>query len=469
MKSIAIVGAGITGLTAAYTLKKKGVPVTVYEAGTRPGGVIRTVRENGFLAECGPNTLLETSPQIPALFRELGLGGEMLYSDPAAANKYIIRGGRPVSVPGSPTEFLRTDLFSLSAKLRLIREPFVRRSAPEFEESLAAFVVRRLGREFLDYAINPFVAGVYAGDPWKLSVRDAFGKVHALEQRYGSLICGQILGARERKKRGAVSKQNAPKVSFKNGLSTLVETLAAELDVELRYGRALQRVEQIDGGWRLELESSSHTEIEEHSAVLLTVPAYKLSWVPLLSHTGESFQFLDQIRYAPVSSMVFGFRKDQVQHALDGFGFLVPEVERFNILGAIFSSSLFPNRAAEGHVCISCYMGGFRSPGLPFRPKEEQIALALADLDRALGIKGKPTFTNHVVFPKAIPQYEIGYGAIRAQIEGLEQNCPGLHLGGNYYKGVSLGDSIVNGIAYGEQLAREPRPVARFEPQLAAA
>jgi oxygen-dependent protoporphyrinogen oxidase len=412
------------------------------------------------MAECGPNTLLETSPQIPALFRDLGLGDEMLYSDPAAANKYIIRNGKPVPVPGSPAEFLKGNLFSTSAKLHLLREPFVPRSAPELEESLAAFVVRRLGREFLDYAINPFVAGVYAGDPWKLSVREAFGKVHALEQRYGSLIVGQVLGARERKKRGTVSKQNAPKVSFKDGLSTIVEALAAELDVELRYGHALQRIEQTAGGWRLQLKSSNQTEIEDHPAVLLTVPAYQ---------SGESFQFLDQIRYAPVSSMVFGFRKEQVQHALDGFGFLVPEVEKFNILGAIFSSSLFPNRAPKGHVCISCYMGGFRAPHLPFQPKEEQTALALADLDRALGVKGQPVFTNHVVFPKAIPQYEIGYAGIRSQIEQLESHCPGLHLGGNYHRGVSLGDSILNGLAYGEQLAQERKPVVHFEPHLAAA
>jgi oxygen-dependent protoporphyrinogen oxidase len=211
MKSIAIVGAGITGLTAGYILKKRGVPITIYEVGNVPGGVVRTVRQDGFLAECGPNTLLETSPEIPALFRELGLEEEALYSDPDASKKYIIRNGRPVEVPSSPLQFLTTELFSTSAKLRLLREPFIPRSAPEKEESLAQFVVRRLGREFLDYAINPFVAGVYAGDPWKLSVREAFGKVYALEQKYGSLIRGQILGARERKKRGTVSKQNAPK------------------------------------------------------------------------------------------------------------------------------------------------------------------------------------------------------------------------------------------------------------------
>lgn len=467
MKPIAIIGAGITGLTAAFELQKRGVPVRVYEASERAGGVIRTMRREGFLAEYGPNTLLETSPEIPQLFRELGIADLALYSDPAAKNKFVIRGGKPVPLPDSGVKFFTTGLFSTGAKLRLLREPFIARSSPEFEESLASFVVRRLGQEFLDYAINPFVAGVYAGDPWKLSVREAFGKVYDLEQKYGSLIKGQFLGARERKKRGTVSKQNAPKVSFVNGLGTLTDRLAGKLGGAIEYGSALHSIEQEGADWRLTFSSEGKIKEERHSAVLTTLPAYKLAGVPLRSHSGDTFKFLEQIRYAPVSSMVLGFRREDVRHPLDGFGFLVPEVERFNILGAIFSSSLFPNRAPKGHVTITCYMGGLRAPELPFRGREEQIALALKDLDRALGLAGEPVFTHHAVYPKAIPQYEIGYSTIRAQIEALERNCPGLHLGGNFSKGVSLSDSILNGLAFGRQLAAgQP---ARVEEQLIAA
>ena len=334
---------------------------------------------------------------------------------------------------------------------------------------MAAFVVRRLGQEFLDYAINPFVSGVYAGDPWKLSVREAFGKVYDLEQRYGSLIRGQILGARERTKRGTVSKQNAPKLSFRNGLSTLTDALSDKVESSLRYGQTLLAVEQTGAGWRLTFNNGTKTVVSEHSTVLLTLPAYRLGSVGLRSQFGGGFGFLEGIDYAPVSSVVFGFRRDQVQHPLDGFGFLVPEVEHFNILGAIFSSSLFPNRAPDGHVCISCYMGGLRAPELPFHTREDQLARALADLDKSLGIEGKPVFTHHAVYPHAIPQYEIGYSGIRHQIEKIEQNCPGLHLGGNYYKGVSLSNSILNGLTLGEQLGGEHRTRSGHEPHLAAA
>ena len=471
MKPVAIVGAGITGLVAAFELKKRGIPVTIYEAGDRAGGVIRTVQHNGFIAECGPNTLLETSPQIPELFRELGLESETMYSDPAAKNKYVIRGGIPVRMPGSGGEFFRTELFSPWAKLRLLGEPFIRRSAPEREESLAAFVVRRLGVEFLDYAINPFVAGVYAGDPWKLSVREAFGKVYELEQRYGSLIGGQVLGARERKRRGGVSKQNAPKVSFTRGLATLTNTLASRLEQELRFGCALEGIDQTFGGWNLQLRTPVGKKVCEHSAVLLTIPAHHLANLPFVSNLHVSLDFLKQIRYAPVSSVVLGFRRDQVKHPLDGFGFLVPEVERLNILGAIFSSSLFPNRAPSDRVLITCYLGGFRAPELPFLDVSEQIKLVRQDLEKTLGVTGEPVFTHHAFYPRAIPQYELGYAAIRREIEAVEIKCPGLFFGGNYRNGVSLSDSLLNGIALGGRLDEHLRHVGRvnFEPALAAA
>lgn len=471
MKPVAIVGAGITGLTAAFELRKRGVPATVYEAGDRAGGVIRTVQEQGFIAECGPNTLLETSPRIPELFRELGLEKEALYSDPAAKNKYVIRGGKPVRMPGSGADFFRSELFSARAKLRLLREPFVRRSAPEIEESLAAFVVRRLGNEFLDYAINPFVAGVYAGDPWKLSVREAFAKVYELEQRYGSLIGGQILGARERKRRGGVSKQNAPKVSFARGLGTLTDTLAARLAPDLRFGHALEGLQQTFGGWTLQFRTPAGPMECEHSAVLLTVPAFHLAKLPFSSILHVNLDFLKQIRYAPVSSIVLGFRRDQVEHPLDGFGFLVPEVERLNILGAIFSSSLFPNRAPKDHVLITCYLGGFRAPELPFREVDEQVNLVRQDLEKTLGVRGESVYMHHAFYRNAIPQYELGYSAIRREMDTVEIKCPGLFFGGNYRNGVSLSDSLLNGLALGERLEEFMRhaSMASFEPALRAA
>src|SRR5438552_8818325 len=225
MQPVAIIGAGITGLTAAFYLQRKVIPVTVYEASGHVGGVIRSLRQDGYLAEFGPNTLLETSPKISQLIRDAGLDSRRLDPDPKAEARYLVRYKRPIAMPNSPLGFFTTGLFTAKAKLAVLREPFVPARRDGKEESIAQFVVRRLGQEFLDQAIDALVAGVYAGDPYKLSVPHAFPKLAQLEAKYGSLIKGQILGAREHKKRGEIAKDRAPKLSFDEGLQVLAETL----------------------------------------------------------------------------------------------------------------------------------------------------------------------------------------------------------------------------------------------------
>src|SRR6516162_3660429 len=192
MRSVAIIGAGITGLTAGFYLNRKGIPVTVYDASGRVGGVIRSLRQNGYLAEFGPNTILETSPKIGQLVRDAGLESRRLNPDPRAEARYVVRYRRPIEMPGSPLGFFTTRLFTAKAKLAVLREPFVPARHNGQEESIAEFVQRRLGQEFLDHAIDALVAGVYAGDPYRLSLPQAFPKLAQIEARYGSLIKGQI-------------------------------------------------------------------------------------------------------------------------------------------------------------------------------------------------------------------------------------------------------------------------------------
>jgi oxygen-dependent protoporphyrinogen oxidase len=438
MNSVAIIGAGITGLTAAYRLKGRGIPVIVYEAGERVGGVIQSIRERGYLAESGPNSILETSPRIGALIDDLGLSDRCLTSLPAAENRYLVRGKKTVLLPTSLGKFLRTPLFSWRAKFRLLREPFIAPAPPGVEESVAEFVLRRLGREFLDYAINPMVAGVYAGNPARLSVKHAFPKLHALEQKYGSLIKGQILGAKERRHRGEISKQRARKLSFDDGLQVLTDTLGKRLGDAIQFRAGIQSIEEIPTGWRLNGE-------REHPTVLYTSPAHKLPDIRLAGAPELKPQTLREIVYPPVASVVLGFRRDRVAHPLDGFGVLVPQVEGLRILGTLFSSSIFANRAPAGHVTLTTYIGGSRAPELALRPASELVEMTLRDLGVILGVTGRPRFEHVAVYRQAIPQYEVGYGRFKDLMADIEARAPGIFFAGHYRNGISLGDSLVSG------------------------
>ena len=460
MKPVAIIGAGITGLTAAFYLKRAGIPVTVYESGDRVGGAIRSLRQDGYLAEFGPNTILQTSPKIARLVRDAGLESRRLEPPAEAEARYVVRYKRPIAMPGSPLGFFTTGLFTLGAKLAVLREPFVPPRRDGVEESIAGFVVRRLGREFLDHAIDAMVAGVYAGDPGALSVQQAFPKLAALEAKYGSLIKGQILGARARRKSGEIAKDRAPKFSFDEGLQVLPDTLRERLGDAVRLNTAITRLAPDAGGWRIEFRTAAGESRSDHSAVIYAGTAFQLAELQV----GTAGNLLDlsafsEIRHPPVASVVLGFRREDVAHPCQGFGALIPNVEGFKILGTIFSSSLFPNRAPDGHLTLTSYIGGERHPELAALPPEELIELTLGDLRALFGAKGVPTFRHCAFYPRAIPQYNLGYGRFRARMTDIETNFPGLYFAGHYRDGISLGDSIVSGCNIAERVEKS-RPVA---------
>jgi protoporphyrinogen/coproporphyrinogen III oxidase len=457
MESVAIIGAGITGLTAAFYLNRKGIPVTVYEEGGRVGGVIQSVRQGGYLAESGPNTLLETSPKIGQLVADAGLASRRLDTDPAAEARYVVRYRRPIAMPGSPLGFFTTGLFTLGAKFAVIREPFVPAKRGGLEESIAQFVVRRFNQEFLDQAIDALVAGIYAGDPHRLSVTHAFPKLKALEDKYGSLIKGQIFGARERKKRSEVAKDRAPKFSFDEGLQVLPDTLAARLGDSVRLRTSVTKLTQTNEGWTLDLKPADGESQARHSTVIYCGTAHKLAELriaPLPRESQPDFSAFSEIRYPPVASVVLGFRREDVAHSCVGFGMLIPKVEGFNILGTIFSSSLFPDRAPAGHLTLTSYVGGERRPGLASLPAEKLYDLVCEDLRVLLGVRGKPTFRHCVYYPKAIPQYNVGYGRYRDLMTEIEASMRGLFLAGHYRDGVSLSDSIVSGCNVAERIEK---------------
>jgi oxygen-dependent protoporphyrinogen oxidase len=463
MKSVAIIGAGITGLTAAFYLKRKGLAVTIYEASSRGGGVIQSLRRDGYLAEFGPNTLLETSPKIAQLVRDAGLESRRLNPDPKAEARYVVRYGRPIAMPSAPPKFFTTDLFTWKAKLAVLREPFIKPRRDGVEESIGQFVVRRFNQEFLDHAIDALVAGIYAGDPNKLSVVHAFPKLKALEDNYGSMIKGQIFGARERKKRGEVAKDRAPKFSFDEGLQVLTDTLARHLGDAVKLNTAVRQLTKNSSGWTVHAQTATGGTLEEHDAVIFCGTAPKLAELKIdctslspsdgVRGAQVNLSTFSEIRYPPVASVVLGFRREDVAHDCCGFGMLIPKIEGFKSLGTIFSSALFPNRAPAGHHTLTTYIGGERYPELALLPADQQVALVCDDLKKLLGVRGQPTFQHVVVYPKAIPQYNVGYGRFKELMTQLEAQSPGFYLAGHYRDGVSLSDSIVSGLNISERVA----------------
>lgn len=454
-KPVAILGAGITGLTAAFYLKRAGIPVVVYECSNRAGGAIQSTREDGYLAESGPNTILETSPRIAQLIRDAGLESRRMGASSAPETRYLVRYGRAIALPESPLGFLRTDLFSWKAKLALLREPFLPKRRDGVEESVADFVTRRLGREYLDQAIDAMVGGVYAGDPSRLSVAQAFPKLAELEQKYGSLIKGSILGAHERNKWGEISKDRAPKFSFDEGLQVLPDALAVFLGESIQLNTLVTEILQESSGWKLSLQSKGEESLSEHSAVIYAGTAYRLSEMKVeLESTSLDLTPFSEIRYPPVASVVLGFKQDEVVHPCQGFGVLIPKIEGFKILGTIFSSSLFPNRSPAGHITLTSYIGGERYPELALLPPEKIYALVEDDLQRLFGVKGEPTFRHCAIYPKAIPQYNLGYGRYQELMDQIEERVPQFYFAGNYRHGISLSDSILSGCKIAERVEK---------------
>lgn len=455
MASVGIIGAGIAGLTAAFQLREQGLDVTVFEASAHVGGKIRSERADGYLIEHGPNTVQKSTPLMDALIDHLGLDDAVVETSEVAQKRYVVRDGSPHPLPTSPLQFLTTNLFSLTAKLRLLREPFVRRAASDAEESVADFTRRRLGREILDYGLNPFVAGVFAGDPEQLSLRHAFERLYELEQEHGSLLKGLIRSMRARKQ--ASPEEASPPArrmfSFRDGLQRLPDALAETLGDSIHRRTPVTAVKPEGARWIVTVhrEGAAPTT-RAFDAVISTIPLYRFAALDL--DTALDLSPLADVTYPPVSVVALGLRRNDVAHPLDGFGMLVPEVERdYRILGTIFSSTLFPDRAPKDHVLLTTFLGGDRDSDLGRASFEEQRATVLSDLRALLGVRGEPTFIRRVAWPRAIPQYTLGYGRVKALIDRLERAHPGLFLAGNYRDGISIGDAMASGDRAAQHLA----------------
>lgn len=432
-KKVGIIGGGVSGLVTAFLLERRGFQITLFEKSGGVGGNIQTVKLNDFIIEYAPNSLLK-SPRLVDLIRVLNLERQVLPANAANKKRYILRGGQLKPLPMSVVKMIAGDYFSVRAKFRLLKEPFVRSQSPP-NESVAEFFERRLGREIVTRAADPFIAGIYAGNPENLSIKAAFPRLYESEKTHGSLLVGAL-----RSKAEKADKSFPRTFSFRNGVQTLTDKLAENLGESIKTNAAVGRIEKLaNGKWRIQTDSSE----DVFDALIISAPAESAAKLIENLDSNLSTQ-LKQIYYAPVAMVFFGVKKESLTQNLDGFGFLVPSSERRKILGTIWNSAVFENRAPGGYHLLTTFVGGARNAELCSKSDEELYEIVFDELRSILGLREKPEFTYIKRWCRAIPQYLLGYEKIESGIKEFENKSRGIYFCSNFYKGISVGDCVKN-------------------------
>ncbi|RMG55676.1 MAG: protoporphyrinogen oxidase [Acidobacteria bacterium] len=435
---VIIVGGGISGLTCAYYLKRRGYEVLLLERGRRIGGVMWSERRGGFLTEYGPNSF-QSAPEIMQLIDELKLT-DQLVTAPSSIPRYVYHGGRLHAFPMNPFTFLSTSLLSFRDKVKIFLEPWAP-PPPGHEESIAEFVTRRFGQRVLETLVDPFVSGVYAGDPARLSLSSTFPSLAELEKTYGSVLKGLVRSRRD-------TTRPRPKrllCSFRDGLKQLPQALAEQLGDAVVTGARTIRLETVTSmmgpPYRLTIEWSAGIDRVRADAIVLATPAYVAADL-VRSLSSSLAEVLETIEYPPLAVLCLGYDEADFRQPLDGFGFLVPRRQGIRLLGCLWNSSLFPGRAPEGKVCLTCFVGGTTDPGVRQLSDEQLVGLVRDELQLILGVRAEPYVVAIHRHDRAIPQYHLGHQAKLHQMEEHLGRLPGLFLVGNYLRGVSVSDCV---------------------------
>lgn len=468
-RRIAVIGGGITGLTAAYTLaqaRDQGTPVSEFliEGSERLGGVIRTDQLEGFVLEGGPDSFISEKPEAAALCRELGLGDSLIGSNDKDRHTYILHKGRLVSLPDglmllAPTRVwsvLASPLLPLSAKVMVGTEWFVTPTKPrDTDESIATFVRRHFGKAMVDNIVEPLLAGVYGGDVGSLSVESVLPRFREMEDRYGSLIRGASAAKKQWKR---ARKGRAPRtqesqnltslfITLKGGLSELIKALEARLDLSrVHLGQRVVAVEKIERNWkspyRICCESGQSYEAD---SIILALPVHACATF-LNSLNPDLAKALNAIPYSSAITVNLAYEEEALPSLPPGFGFLVPRKEGCRLLACTFVHRKFPHRAPEGKALLRCFLGGVRDPEV-FELSNNEIFLKVRQELRAiLGVDAQPLFSQISRWPSAMAQYNVGHGDRIKRIMTLIQKYPRLYLAGNAYSGIGLSDCVRTGM-----------------------
>jgi protoporphyrinogen/coproporphyrinogen III oxidase len=463
MQTVVIVGGGISGLTLAYRLQQEApaVQVTLLEKENRLGGTLGTEHRDGFVVELGANGFLDSKPSTLALAHDLGLDDRLVpASEAAGRNRFVLLDGKLRALPAGLVSFLRSDVLSWRAKVNMAAEFFRPRRRGQRDESIAAFCRRRFGPQVAARLADPFVTGIYAGDPALLSVKACLPRLAALEAEHGSLLLGLIKSERQRRPEAHASGQppnrGGQMWSFRGGLGILVDRLRDQLKpsplASVSVHRITRRQEQgaRSPRWVIEADGRDRWLAD---AVVLACPAFQQADMladldPLLAAQ------IAGIPYNRVAVVALGYRKEDVPASVDGFGFLVPQCARRNLLGVQWCSSIFPDRAPPGTVLLRAMCGGWRRAEMVDWNDDQLLCAVTAELRHVMGVRGNPIFQRIVRWSKAIPQYMVGHLDRVAWIQQRASGHPSLFLAGNAYGGVALNDCVERGSVLARRVAQ---------------
>lgn len=449
---LVIIGGGITGLSLAYFLleRKPSLDILILESEQKAGGKIWTDKVDGFLCEGGVNGFLDNRPKTLELVSRLSLSP--LRSNDNARKRYIFSNGKLNLLPESPLAFLTSNLLSIPGRLRVIYEMFV----PKWQggdETLAHFATRRLGREAFEKLIDPMASGIFAGDPEKMSLKSCFAKVYNLEQKYGSLIRGMIKLQKEARKTGRKVGAGPGGIltSFYDGMETLISALTVSLGEKVRTGSEVVAIDRKGALYEIYLSSGVRLETE---TVVCATPAFTAANIVKDMDRNLS-AILNEIFYPSISVVCLGFKRDKIQHNLNGFGFLIPFKEGRKILGTLWDSSIFPNRAPEGYVLLRTMLGGARRSDLALEDEQKLTITVLDELRHIMGIASRPDFAKIYTHRKGIPQYGLGHDQKTEKIREICKRHKGFYVAGNAYGGIGVNDCIENSFQLAEKIVQE--------------
>ncbi len=461
-RRIIVVGGGVSGLSAAHFVKRiatgrgRSVQVDLFEREVRAGGKFDARSDSGYIVEAGPNGFLDSKPWTLDLVRELGMDGELLPSDQSAARRFIYSRGRLHELKASPLSFFLGGPLSIPGRLRIMAEPLASATPTGKDTSLAEFAQRRLGKEALERLLDPMVSGIFAGDPYRMSLRAAFPRISELEEQYGGLTKAMFSIAAQRKKakkrgeeQGISSGPSGPGgvlTSFRKGVSQLTDRLAANMGEHIHTGARVNRLRLVNKGLKVLTDEGEF----EADGIILATPADRAA-VILEEAAPQSSAILSQIPYSPMAVVGVGYDLDDLREPPNGFGYLIPRVENRKILGALWTSSIFPgSRSPEGKFLIRVMVGGARDHETPFLPEEELLATVKEELAVTMGLTAEPSFFTVIRWKEAIPLYTVGH--LERLAEAEKQLPPGVVLAGNAYRGVGINDCVREAEAAAEKM-----------------